>query len=409
MSMKRMAAGAALLALLASCGKPAEVTFEQRAEAASVLNPRIVAAQNDFGIELHRRLVLEEKGRNVFLSPASVSIALAMTYNGSAGQTQEAMSRTLGWQEMSVDEVNDGQRAMKGLLEDSGPGVQLDIANSLWAREGAPFRDDFLGTNRTYYEAEVSELDFNARDAHETINRWVEKNTKGKIPSILNEPLQAEDDLVLVNAIYFNGGWKDEFSPGATKERDFTLADGTVKQVPMMSREGAYEYVREDGYQAIRLPYGEGQMSMLVVLPDEASSLDALHERLWSDASRWRKPFPQSRGEIRLPRLKLEYGVSLNEALQSMGMELAFDRDRADFSAMSPRPHFIGDVKHKTFLEVNEKGTEAAAVTSVKMMAASAPQQPQERFLMQVDRPFFLAIEDRQTGAWLFAGSIYSP
>ncbi|WP_248929350.1 serpin family protein [Paenibacillus hamazuiensis] len=410
MSAKRALAGLVIAALLTSCSKEASISFEKRAEAAASMDPKIVKAQNDFGLHLHRQLMQEETDKNVFISPASVSMALAMTFNGSAGETKQAMAKTLGWEGLQSEEINSGYKTLKSLLEQSGRGIQLDIANSLWLRKGKPLHKQFQETNRTYYGAEVTELDFNNSKAHETINNWVKKKTKDKIPSILSKPLSPDDYLVLVNAIYFKGNWKDEFSPSLTKEADFKLNQGSVKKVQMMTRTGTYEYLQEKGFQAIRLPYGEGQMDMLVILPDESSSLASLHEQLWSDASRWQQPFKPSMGEIRLPKFKLEYGKTLDEALQSLGMQIAYDSTKADFSAMAPVPPrlFIGEVMHKTFLEVNEQGTEAAAATSVSVKATSA-EPPKERFTMNVDRPFFIAIEDRQTGAWLFTGSIYNP
>ncbi|CAG7629334.1 serpin family protein [Paenibacillus allorhizosphaerae] len=410
MRVTQACAGLVLAALLASCGKPSDISLDKRAEAASALDARIVKAQNAFGLSLHRQMVLEDKGSNVFLSPTSVSMALAMTYNGSAGDTKRVMAATLGWTGMSAEEVNQGYKTVKALLEKTGKGVELNVANSLWGRKGKPFHKAFLELNRSFYDAKVTELDFNNPKAHETINSWVDKQTRNKIPSILNKPLNPDDDLVLVNAIYFKGQWKDEFAPSSTKEESFKLIDGTDKKVSMMSRTGTYEYLQEKGFQAIRLPYGEGQMSMLVILPDESSSLSALHDLLWSDATRWQKPFERKVGEIRLPSFKLEYGKPLDKALQSMGMGLAYDPGKADFSGIASVPPnlYVGQVMHKTFLEVNEKGTEAAAATSVTMKTASA-EVPKAPFLMNVNRPFFMAIEDSQTGAWLFAGSIYSP
>ncbi|MBB6673480.1 serpin family protein [Cohnella nanjingensis] len=409
MRAKQVLIGLFLSSLLASCGKPSLISYEKRAEAASHLDPKIVKAQNAFGLTLHRHLVQEGNDTNVFLSPTSLSTALAMTYNGSAGNTRQAMAITLGWEEMPLEELNKGYKTMNHLLKQTGRGVELNTANSLWSRKGIRLANPFAQTARNDYEAGVEELDFSSKTAHETVNKWVKKQTKGKIPAILNKPLEPSDSLVLVNAIYFNGSWEDEFSPSSTKVEAFRLSDGSTKKVSMMSRTGTYEYAEEDGYQAIRLPYGEGQMDMLVILPDENSSLPALHERLWSDASRWQKPFKERNGEIQLPSFKLEYEKSMDKALQSMGMAVAYDPARADFPLIAPGfNHVISHVMHKTYLEVNEKGTEAAAVTSVTVKATSA-EIPLDPFSMNVDRPFFIAIEDRQTGAWLFIGSIYSP
>jgi serine protease inhibitor len=169
------------------------------------------------------------------------------------------------------------------------------------------------------------------------------------------------------------------------------------------------EYLETDEAEAVRLPYGDGQMAMLLIVPKEGIRLDAVQAKLWQDPTPWQQRYPAIPGDLRLPKFKAEYGAELREELEAMGMKLPFDRTKADFSAMAPSPPnlFIGQIVHKTFLEVNEKGTEAAAATAVLMEAGSAP--PKQRFSLTVDRPFFFAIEDRQTGAWLFMGSIYEP
>lgn len=409
---KPLAAGTVLVLLVTACVNPfaKPISLEKRQAEASGVDARIVKASNESGMQLHRQLVQTEqnKKRNIFISPTSISLALAMTYNGSMGETQTAMAKTMGWQGMSPDEINRGNQKLISLLQQSGKGVQVHIANSLWARNGKPFHRDFLKTNQAFYDAKVTELDFNSPKAPDTINDWVSKNTNGKIPKLI-ESINPMEVLILMNAVYFDGKWKKEFQPSATKEENFKLQDGSTKQVQMMAQTGTYEYLQEEGFQAIRLPYGDGQMDMLVILPDESSSLDALHDKLWVDQSRWHQPFRQSQGEIKLPRFKLEYGEQLKEPLKAMGMTLPFDQVKADFSGMAPVPPnlFISAVTHKTFVEVNEKGTEAAAVTSVHMKTASAPIDTP--FRMTVNRPFFFAIEDRQTGAWLFVGSVVEP
>jgi serine protease inhibitor len=304
--------------------------------------------------------------------------------------------------------MNRGNETLISLLQQPGSGVQVRIANSLWSRKGKPFHSEFMKTNQAFYDAKVTELDFNSPKAPDTINDWVNKNTNGKIPKMI-ESIDPMDDLILMNAVYFNGGWKKEFQSSATKEESFKLQDGSTKQVQMMAQTGTYEYLREEGFQAIRLPYGDGQMDMLIIFPDESSSLGALHDKLWADHSRWHQPFQQRRGEIKLPRFKIEYGEQLKEPLKAMGMTLPFDDVKADFSGMASVPPnlFISAVTHKTFVEVNEKGTEATAVTSVHMSTASAPIDTP--FQMTINQPFFFAIEDRQTGAWLFVGSVVEP
>lgn len=409
---KLLAAGTLLVLFVTACANPSanSISLEKRQVAAAGVDVRIVKASNEFGMQLHRQLVQTEqnKKKNIFISPTSISLALAMTYNGSKGETQTAMAKTLGWQGMSLDEMNRGNETFISLLQQPGSGVQLRIANSLWSRKGKPFHSDFMKTNQAFYDAKVTELDFNSPKAPDTINDWVNKNTNGKIPRMI-ESIDPMEVLILMNAVYFNGGWKKEFQPSATKEESFKLQEDSTKLVQMMVQTGTYEYLQEEGFQAIRLPYGEGQMDMLIILPDESSSLGALHDKLWADSNRWHESFQLSRGEIKLPRFKIEYSEKLKEPLTAMGMALPFDEVHADFSGIAPVPPnlFISAVTHKTFIEVNEKGTEAAAVTSVHMSGASAPIDAP--FEVTINRPFFFAIEDRQIGSWLFVGSVVEP
>lgn len=391
-----------------SSTKGSAYTIEQRQSAVESLDSRMVQATNQFGLQLHEQLVHASQGENVFISPLSISLALAMTYNGSAGETQEEISRALGWDGMSLEEVNEANRTLIQLLVKAGENIQFDIANSLWARQGKSFHEEFLKVNREFYGAETAELDFNDPKSVKQINQWVSKHTQNKITKIVDEPLSENLVMLLINAIYFKGGWTKDFSEKATRDERFHLQDGSSKQVKMMSQYGGFEYLERPEYQAIRLPYGKGQMSMLVVVPNEASSLEALHKQIWSDPAHFQQSFAQSKGTIELPRFTIEYESTVNSALEALGMKLAFAPGLADFSRMANTPPelYISEVKHKTFLEVNEKGTEAAAVTSIGVEATSAPANP---FLMQVDRPFFVAIEDRQTGAWLFVGSITNP
>ncbi|WP_284640043.1 serpin family protein [Paenibacillus silviterrae] len=398
--------------LLAACtspfSKPA-VSYKERQLLASALEPPIVQASNSFGLRLHKQLSESKPETNVILSPVSLSTAMAMTYNGSEGETKAAMATFLGWQDLPLEQLNGGYKKLEALLREPGSRVKLNTANSLWLNNKWKFHDSFLDTVRSSYEAEVRSLDLQGKNAVGTINGWVNKKTNHRIPSLLTNPLPPEAVMVLVNAISFQGGWKHEFDPSLTREGVFKLAGGGEKKVPLMSLGQQLEYLETDEAEAVRLPYGDGQMAMLLIVPKEGVRLDAVQAKLRQDPTPWQQRYPAIPGDLRLPKFKAEYGAELREELEAMGMKLPFDRTKADFSAMAPSPPnlFIGQIVHKTFLEVNEKGTEAAAATAVLMEAGSAP--PKQRFSLTVDRPFFFAIEDRQTGAWLFMGSIYEP
>lgn len=398
-----------VLALLPSCaGSGAVMTLEQRRQAAEQIDSRYVQAENDFGLKLHRLLAEQAKeGENPVLSPYSVSTALAIAYTGSAGETAAETAETLGWTGMDVEDVVKANRQLRELLETNGGDIVFRTANSIWYRKGISMKNHFLDGAKADFAAEIRAADLSSRSAVDAINRWVDKHTNGKIDRMIDEPPGNEQIAVLLNAVYFNGAWKDPFSKGATREEPFTLADGTAKTVPMMRRTGRYAYAESDSWQAVRLPYGDGRLEMLVVVPKPPATLDDLHRQLWSDPSAWQTEFPSRTVDLKIPRFKTETDVRLVEALRRLGMEAAFDRDRGDFSNMADiKPLYISDVRHRTFVEVNEEGTEAAAATSIGIAGASAPANPVR---MAADRPFFFAIEDAQTKAWLFVGSIFNP
>ncbi|RCJ21720.1 proteinase inhibitor I4 serpin [Nostoc sp. ATCC 43529] len=370
---------------------------------------KIVQSNNKFGFQLFSEVNKSDGGeKNIFLSPSSVAIALAMTYNGASGSTQQAMAKTLGLQGMNLSEINSAYTAvLKQLLDNADAKVQLKIANSLWANQEVKFQPDFLQRTEDFYQAKVSNLNFQDPTAINTINNWVKDNTAGKINKIV-ETIEPDQVLFLINAIYFKGNWTNEFDKNQTAEHSFYITSTKQKQHPMMSQEGDYRYYENEQFQAVSLPYGkDGKVSFYIFLPKPNSNLKAFSQNLnVENWEKWMTQFNKQKGFIRLPRFKTEYDVTLNNTLKALGMEEAFS-NKANFSSMG-KNFAISQVKHKTFLEVNEEGTEAAAATSVGIVATSLRQEP-EPFRMIVDRPFFCAIRDNQTGSILFMGSIVEP
>lgn len=373
----------------------------------------LARAYNHFGCQLFHQLLAQDPNGNIFLSPASVAMALTMTYQGAAGETRPAMARTLAIQGLDLKEVNRASASLKKMLSGPDPQVQLNIANSLWGRRGLTFKAAFLENNRKFFGAGLKELNFADPRAPGIINAWVSQETQGHIQEVIKR-IDPADMLLLINAIYFKGKWARPFDPGQTREMPFTLLDGQVKKHPRMSQSGEYQYFKGKNFQAVSLPYGSHEkISLDLFLPDRGSGLKEFYQELTqANWQGWANSFRPARGSIGLPRLKIGYGaVSLKTALTAMGMGVAFARDQADFGNLAEMPGrnlFIGDVLHKTALEVNEQGTAAAAATVVKVAMTAAP-EPQPPFEMIVDRPFFLAIRDRQTGVVLFMGSIVRP
>jgi serpin B len=366
----------------------------------------IVSANTRFGFKLFACLTEEDAGRNLFISPVSISIALTLVCNGACGRTRTALARTLELEGMGLDEINQACTALMDALQSADPQVQLVIANALWAAEGVPFKLAFLHLLRDAHDVQIEEVDFADPATLALINDWVRKHTEGKITSILRR-LDPDALLVLVNAIYFKGAWTTPFNEENTADGPFTLPDGSCRTLPMMAQSGSYSTYRGKGFQAVRLPYGDRRTAMYFFLPDRASSLDRFQKHLTAENwNAWMSRFRQMEGSIVLPRFKLEYEKALNGTLAALGMSIAFGPG-ADFSAMSDSPAYISKVIHKAFVEVSEEGTEAAAATAVVM--AKAIMMPQETFRLVVDRPFFCAIQDDRTGALLFMGSIVEP
>jgi serine protease inhibitor len=293
-------------------------------------------------------------------------------------------------------------------LQSSDPKVQLDIANALWARQGIEFTPDFLERSHQFFGAAITTLDFSDPQCVATINRWVDTSTKGKITQIVGQ-IAPDTVMFLTNAVYFRGKWQVEFDKQLTRDETFHLLDGTQKQVPMMAQSGRYPYYRGEKFQAVSLPYGEGRTSLYLFLPDQGTPLkDFFTQLTYQNWEGWLTRFHRMQGTIKLPRFTLEYDQQLNEALKALGMAVAFDRDRADFSRMRiERDLFIQQVKHKAVAEVNEEGTEAAAATSIGIGITSAPISGPFTFV--ADRPFFMTLRDERTGTILFMGAVIEP
>ena len=370
----------------------------------------VVTANTKLGFSLFNEIRKTEQDKNIFISPFSISVALAMTLNGAAGETKQAMTNTLQLHGLDSESINTGYAGLRQTLLTSDPKVTLTIANSLWARQGFSFKPDFLQRNTQFFGAEISTLDFDNSSASKTINQWVDINTNGKIQKIVGDQIDPITVLFLINAIYFKGTWQKEFDPSKTREGPFHLANGDEKQVPMMRQQRWYPYYREENFQAISLAYGDGQMSMYIFLPDRESDLNIFLENLNAESwENWMSQFHEQDVSLVMPKFKLEYGKTLNDPLKALGMDVAFDPELADFSRMASLEFgnlYIEKVVHKTFVEVNEEGTEAAAATSVEVGVKSVPPPP---ISFSVDRPFFFAIRDNETKTVLFMGIVVEP
>jgi serpin B len=371
----------------------------------------ITDSANSFGLRLYNTLASENREKNIFTSPLSISIALAMTYNGASGKTAAEMADVLEFDGLDRDEINTSIKQLMAELEGDVADVRLDIANSLWARDGLAFKKPFIERARRHYGAEVRTLDFKSPRAKGIINGWISDKTQGMIDELI-DTIPEDAILYLINAIYFKGQWENEFDPALTREEDFHISAERTKKVAMMRRSEKYDYFECEDFQAVNLPYGDGRISMLLFLPARDSGLERFHAALDADNwEMWMGSFGRRRGTVALPRFKARFKTTLNDPLEQLGMARAFDPDGAEFPEMIEVPSdnvSISRVLHEAMIDVNEEGTEAAAATAVEMKLTSARMEV-EPFTMICDRPFFLAIRDEETGVILFLGSIVDP
>ncbi|MFP4482557.1 MAG: serpin family protein [Thermovirgaceae bacterium] len=377
----------------------------------------LVEGNNRFALDLYTSLAAEEtfEGQNVFLSPYSVSSALAMTWAGSMGETAGQMEKVLRFQ-MGSKKTHEAFHEFDTMLEtfQEEEAVELSVANSIWPQAGYPLKEDYVKLVRQNYGITVTPVDYrgNAEVARETINSWVEGETNKKITNLIGKNvLTPLTRLVLVNAIYFKGTWLHPFDAEATCKTPFHLNREETVEVPMMHQEGRFRYAEHKGMQAVELPYGKDNLSMLVLLPEEEKALEALEADLSvEELQQMSQAMELRKVRVSLPRFEITWGThSLKGVLKSHGMKIPFEAGQADFSNMAGEPGDlnIGDVLHKAFVKVSEEGTEAAAATAVIVVTRSATSE--EVAVFRADRPFLFFIRENSTGAILFMGRCMNP
>ncbi len=367
----------------------------------------VIGGNNRFGFDLFRQVCETEPAeKNLMISPLSVELALAMTYNGAAGTTKEAFEKVLHVAELPTRDLNTALHDLTKALLEVDPLVTMEIANSIWYRNDFSVEEAFLETNKKYFDAEVRPLDFSNPHSKEIINGWVDEKTHHKIPEIIDD-IDPSSFMFLINAIYFNGTWKYKFDKEKTTRRPFHITPETTVEVPTMTQKGDFPYTANDLFSAIELPYGRGNYSMIFILPMPEKNLGDVTEALTPDNwEQWINAFDTLNDlTIYIPKFTFSYKKKLNDPLIDLGLGVAFSGN-ADFSGINPDLDlYISEVRHKTFIKVDEKGTEAAAVTSVEIRYTSAG--PEYTFLL--DRPFLFVIKEKYTGAILFIGRVSNP
>jgi serpin B len=368
----------------------------------------LVRGNTQFALDLYAKV--RSGQNNLFFSPFSISTALAMTYAGARGKTASQMAQTLRLGQEGQPLHRTFGALIRSAARTSSHGNTLTVANALWGQKGYRFLGTFLKTVRNRYRAGLKQLDFgDASSARKTINRWVERKTKKKIKDLIPEGvLDSMVRLVLTNAIHFKGTWQRTFKKHRTRTRPFKLHNGSSVEVPLMSQEGTFGYGETGKHQVLELPYRGKKLSMVVFLPRAADGLPALESQLsaaWIEEAT--SKLKQQKVVVYLPRFKLSAMLKLSDQLKALGMIDAFSRDDADFSGMSgTRDLYISRVLHKAFVDVNEKGTEAAAATAVVMRRRG---RPPPRPVFRADHPFVFLIRDRTTGSVLFLGRLHNP
>jgi serpin B len=390
-------------------GAPTEAKPEDAAQLARAKH----AAEdvNAFAFELYRQL--REDDGNIFLSPYSIHTALGMTAKGAAGNTANQMLSVLDWATKEDAAPHARSSALIGWLnERQGEKLRLSVANALWVQDGYPIKAPFTRNATKHYNARVAPLDFRKQTekARETINAWVADRTEDKIENLMPEgSIQPMTRVVLTNAVYFKGGWVHQFNEDATNDQPFTLADGESVKAPLMFQTDRFRYAEFLGGKAVQLPYKDGPLEMVVLLPNEPAGLAKLEEKLSPKMlEEWLSAADSKKVKLWLPKFESKWKKTLNETLAAMGMPDAFTRGKADFSGITDAESlFIDKVIHQSYVAVDETGTEAAAATGIAIRATSAAIDKPAEF--KADHPFLYLIRDRKTGAILFLGRMLDP
>lgn len=345
---------------------------------------------------------------NFFISPLSASFALGMVLNGAAGDTEREIRSVLQQENYSTEQINRYYEKVMTKLPRLDTSVRLNLANSIWIKKDYPVHNSFKKINRKIYQAEVRNLDFMKVGAAEKINRWCEEKTCGNIPQVIDQ-LQNKDRLLLINALFFKGEWKNAFGESDSRQEVFYSMGQKNDFVQMMHQISDFRFLKNEYFEMAWLPYGNQTFSMVILLPSTGKSwrecMNALTEENWN---RWKQTEPFQRElDLALPRFTLKYGKNLNPILQNLGMKKAFTQEEALLSGITDRERLnIGSVYQHTFLEISEEGTKAAAATVTKIIAEEEIDTVYKPYPFHVNRPFILLIEENSTGNILFIGKI---
>lgn len=389
--------------------EPGKVISKYNIEAKAFSKPvdKISSANNKMAFKMLKATLNENKDKNTVISPMSLSTILSITQNGAGGSTKEEMQKAIELSGVDDKTINESYKDIIANFN-SIEALQVKMANSIWIDKGTEIKEKFKSMGRNYYEAEINNVDFSKSKTRDTINTWISEHTAGKIKKVV-EKLRDDTAMVLVNTLYFKGDWAVPFKKERTEKKDFNLSDGTSEKVDMMHGNIYVEYLKGSDFQAIRMPYKDENFGMYVLLPDAKSSVDSLMKEMnYENWNKWKKQFNAEMRIVEMPKLHMEYEQELNKMLMGFGMKRAF-KSGADFSKMSKdNDLFISLVKQKCYIDVDEKGTEAAAATVV-IMNKTSEAYPNKMGEFIVDRPFIYVITDNKTDSILFMGTVEKP
>jgi len=377
--------------------EPIELTVKQGEKA---------NADNRFAFNMFKEVSALE-GANTFFSPLSLNIALGMLYNGASGATRTEMAEVLGMADFTATEINEYYQKVSQALLKIDPLTEIGIANSIWYRDGFPVRQLFIDVNQNYFDAVVEALDFSKSDAADIINQWCADKTKDKIKGIIEQQIPDNVMMYLINALYFKSKWQSKFNTWDTKQDNFTKANNVKKKVHLMEQTTPFPYYADKHLQCVEIPYGNRAFSMVAVLPADNMNIDELINYL--DDTKWQNIIKNLRKQnvrLRLPRFKIECNILLNQPVKNVGMKRIFS---GNFANISDFPFLVSYIKQKTFVEVNENGTEAAAVTVIGGASSPGPVDPVTSVPFFTNRPFLYLIKEKSTGAILFIGRMDDP
>lgn len=365
----------------------------------------IVSANNQFAFDIFKEVNAAENKENFMISPISLSLALGMVYNGSDWNTKLAFENVLHY-DMPTEEINEFNKNLIQKLSSNIDGSVMEIANSIWINENFPVKENFIQTNQIYFDAEIQNLDFADSNSVNIINNWVSDKTHEKIPSIINE-ISPNAVMFLINALYFKANWKYKFDPQDTQNAIFST-ESEEKNVEMMTLTSTLAFTQNNLFSSVVLPYEKDKFSMVVLLPNDGKTTDDITNELnlenWAS---WNNDYDSINIALYLPKFKLNYVNNLNDELIDLGLGVAFSASSADFSKISDIQTFISFILQKTFIDVNEKGTEAAAVTIVGMETTSIGGGGAKEF--KVNKAFIYLIKENLTGSLCFMGKVGSP